>query len=235
MVSQRIAHSPLATQSTTSGCVQASVLCNCSPFSGFTPSCSAETSVPPCFFAVSDDEWDSLVLIRLKVDFKTIKAGRSPVVSKQKLEVVRGVWVSTLPMAIHLSGAAASALRFLLRSHAAYRCYWEKLQKVLDKSLPRTLPTAEFLLRMPGVEVALRPWLYPTDLPGHLDCKGTKTPLRSPLTLCFHSFFLLASHRTCSWTVMCETDLCGLRFFSDSKACFWHTEEATKPLPQLRS
>ena len=119
---------------------------------------------PPCFFELSDDDWDSLVLIRLKVDFKTIKAGRSPVVSKQKLEVVRGVWVATLPVATHLSEAAASALHFLLRTHAAYRCYWEGLQEVLDKSLARTLPTAEFLLRLPGVEVAMRPWLYPTDL-----------------------------------------------------------------------
>ena len=118
---------------------------------------------PPFFFALQQSDWDKLVLLDLKVDYKTVKGGRSPVVSKQKLAVVRGVWRSVLPDATRLSPAAGRVCRFLLTTNKAYKLYWDKLAGLLQNDCPRSVPTAELLLGLPGVEVAMRPWLYPLD------------------------------------------------------------------------
>ena len=115
--------------------------------------------------ALSPSDWQELVLVVFKVDYRTKRGGRSPVVSRQKLTVTRGVWRKDLPHPA--SPAVTRALEYLLCNNKHYAHYYSRLVSVLQTpDHPRTIPTAELFLRMPGIEVAARPWLYPQDLRG---------------------------------------------------------------------
>ena len=115
---------------------------------------------PEELVALSPVEWQELALLDFKVDYRTCKGGRSPVVSRQKLSVTRGVWRKDLPRPT--SPRLESALAWLLANNKHYEFYYSKLRTLLAaEDISRTVPTAQLLLRMPGVEVAARPWLYP--------------------------------------------------------------------------
>ena len=112
---------------------------------------------------LAEDDWLSLALLKFKVDYKVKRGGKSPVWSRQKLSVTKAVWCDTLPAAENLSPVATAALRVLLETNTHYRHFYGRLQRLLRRNGKRSLGTAEFLLRMPGIEVAARPWLYPKD------------------------------------------------------------------------
>ena len=115
---------------------------------------------PQELVAFSPVEWQELALLVFKVDYRTCKGGRSPVVSRQKISVTRGVWRKDLPRLT--SPRLESALAWLLANNKHYAFYYSKLRTLLAaEDISRTVPTAQLLLRMPGVEVAARPWLYP--------------------------------------------------------------------------
>ena len=116
---------------------------------------------PDLCFALSADDWNELVLADLKVDYKSVRGGRSPVLSKQKTGVVRAVWRRSCPAPQHAHTRAL--LKYLLEHHKAYKKYFDFLQRLLSKGAERSFPTAQLLLGMPGIEVAFRPWLFPQD------------------------------------------------------------------------
>ena len=113
-------------------------------------------------------ELPSLSLLDLKVDYVNFRGGRAPVTSKKKTSVVKAVWKNfdieeNLP-----SEACRRAFTFLCEHNHVYTAWLGNHRRLLeehtndDNQNLRYMKTAALLLNSPGIEVAARPWLYPS-------------------------------------------------------------------------
>ena len=117
------------------------------------------------FQALSSAEAASLALIDIKCDFKMVKGGHAPVGNKKKTSVTRASWRKH-DIEENLSENARRAFHWLRANNATYERYVGQHRSLLrDRASQEQwhiIPTAQLLLGMPGIEVAARPWLYPT-------------------------------------------------------------------------
>ena len=122
---------------------------------------------------LSREESHALALVDFHVDFTTRRGGQAPVTSKQKRSIVRASWKATPPEAQLRSEAGQRAFDWLVANNPTYEAMVKKHAEVLrqrtDEHGPLWIPTAELLLRLPGLEVAARPWLYPYAACGDTD------------------------------------------------------------------
>ncbi|CAE7920660.1 UBP25, partial [Symbiodinium necroappetens] len=115
----------------------------------------------PLTTLLSEKEIHDLALADIKVDFATKRGGHAEVVSRQKKTVVRCVWRPRSLLDLPRSPAAQKAFEWLMDNNTTYRGYVEKHHSLLAAGEPREIQTASLLLQTPGIEVAVRPWLYP--------------------------------------------------------------------------
>ena len=122
----------------------------------------------PLSSALSKKDLYALAPLEIKVDYETRRGGQATVTSKQKKTVVRGKWNAVSIQASKLTEAAARVFEWLMSNNKTYVRWVEHHRNLVaenrDSTVPwRDVPTAELLLRCPGIEVAARPWLYPLD------------------------------------------------------------------------
>ncbi|CAJ1358990.1 unnamed protein product, partial [Effrenium voratum] len=117
------------------------------------------------FQALSSAEAASLALVDIKCDFKMVKGGHAPVGNKKKTSVTRASW-RKCDIEENLSENARRAFHWLRANNTTYKRYVDQHRSLLrDRASQEQwhiIPTAQLLLGMPGIEVAARPWLYPT-------------------------------------------------------------------------
>ena len=117
--------------------------------------------------ALSPEDLDSLVVIRLYVDCKMVRGGKSEVTSMKKLSVVRAEWRDRPLQELPRSSRAAAAFEWLLQNNATYKSFVDNHTVLCNGEVRDRDPkwkhirTANLLLQQAGIEVAVRPWLYP--------------------------------------------------------------------------
>ena len=125
--------------------------------------------------ALTAKDLDSLIVVRLYVDYKTVRGGKSEITSMKKQSVVRAEWREQPLQQVERSPAAAKAFAWLMDNNCTYKQFVTAhaelhLENASEASTTwRRIPTAELLLRQPGIEVAARPWLYPWASYGDTD------------------------------------------------------------------
>jgi hypothetical protein len=126
-------------------------------------------------YALSPEETRALQVVRLFCDFKRQRGmkGTAPMSNTKKLSVVRAEW-SRLSVRTSLpTERAKAAYDFLTANNPTYRSFVQRHEAFLHGNPGNyTIPTAELLLRMDGVEVACRPHLYPHHAYGDSDCRS---------------------------------------------------------------
>ena len=144
------------------------------------PAADLESDWPPVLLELTEAEVHMLAPIEIKCEFKTVRGGKASVTNRQKTSVIRGVWrKKSVAEGIASAGVAVNAAYTWLMDHnETYKLYVSKHEQLLrehadDNSAEwRWVPTCELLLHMPGVEVAMRPWLYPRAAFGDTDIKS---------------------------------------------------------------
>ena len=146
---------------------------------------------PNLFKQLSAAEATSLALLDIKCDYKVIKGGGAPMSNKKKTAVVKAVWRGQ-DVEASLSAPAKLAFDWLCANNATYARWLRHHRQLLADNQGvegwRPIPTAQLLLRMHGVEVAARPWLYPaaafgdTDIRPRLLSAGRITEKQRPST-----------------------------------------------------
>eukprot|EP00971_Amphidinium_carterae_P013662 269096-Amphidinium_carterae.5 len=119
------------------------------------------------FLCVSHEDWQTLSVPELKIDYKSHRGRQANIFSKKKSAVIRGVW-KPLPIDdIKRSAAAQHAFDWLCAKNSTYARYiklhkerYAKHNSDIDQHW-RGIKTAQLLLNSPGIQVAARPWLYP--------------------------------------------------------------------------
>ena len=118
---------------------------------------------------------EKLSLLDLRVDYTNFRGGKAPITSKKKKSVVKGVW-KPHDIEQHLpSEACRRAFEFLRDNNEAYRGHLANHRQLLANNRTsgsqqwRWILTADLLLNHQGLEVAARPWLYPTEAFGDTD------------------------------------------------------------------
>ena len=112
------------------------------------------------------EELNNLAVLTIHVDFRARRGGKAEITSKQKLSLSRCRWRLQSLRDLPRGDLAARAFRWLLENNFTYRAWVDRHANLfletenLDMTR-RELQTAELLLRSPGIEVAVRPWLYP--------------------------------------------------------------------------
>ena len=132
----------------------------------------------------------ALSIIDLHVDYKRIKGGNAPVTNKKKISITRASWRKADLEPQLPSDAAKNAFAWLMQHNDTYRHYIEMHRQILAQLSKaegwHIIPTAQLLLHMPGVEIAARPWLYPsaafadTDIKDRLVQLGRLTKNQKP-------------------------------------------------------
>ena len=124
--------------------------------------------------ALDERERASLSLILLDATYSIVRGNRAPVTSKKKIAVIKATWREDDVEAGLPTERARAAFHWLLEHNEVYANYLKNQKRARadrdgsDRSW-RVIPTALLLLQMPGVEVAARPWLYPTPAFGDTD------------------------------------------------------------------
>ena len=130
-----------------------------------------------------------LQVIDLFVDYKNRRGGKAGITSKQKSSVVRAEWCETSLLGATRSAAAEYIFLWLMDNNMTYRHYVTVHDELCRKESDpdsRRIQTAKLLLGMPGIEVAIRPWLYPlasfadTDILGRLQPLNHLSPKSNP-------------------------------------------------------
>ncbi|CAE8634707.1 unnamed protein product [Polarella glacialis] len=126
---------------------------------------------------LTDQEVQCLSVVTLRVQQSDVRGGMAPTSNKKKTGVVTAYWRRS-EVGFGLSVKALAAFEWLMRYNETYRRFVERHRALLAvPALDRAddwfvIKTAELLLRMPGVEVAARPWLYPVPEYGDSDLKS---------------------------------------------------------------
>ena len=115
----------------------------------------------PLTTLLSEKEIQDLAIADIKVDYVTKRGGHAEVVSKQKKTVVRCIWRRQSLLDLRRGSLAQKAFEWLMDNNATYRRYVERHHALLAAGEPREFHTAALLLQTPGIEIAVRPWLYP--------------------------------------------------------------------------
>ena len=109
-------------------------------------------------------EIENLAVLRIHVDYRSRRGGNADITSKQKRSLTRCRWHPASLLATPRGDLAARAFTWLLQNNGTYQAWVHRHAALIqEKKLQegRDLPTAELLLRSPGIEIAARPWLYP--------------------------------------------------------------------------
>ena len=109
-------------------------------------------------------ELENLAVVRIHVDYRSRRGGNAEITSKQKRSLTRCRWAPASLLKAHRGDLAARAFTWLLQNNDSYRAWIHQHAALIQENKlqdSRDLPTAELLLRSPGIEVAARPWLYP--------------------------------------------------------------------------
>ena len=120
----------------------------------------------PLTAVLSPEELKDLAVLTIHVDFRARRGGKAEITSKQKTSLTRCRWRPRPLRELPRSDLAARAFRWLLEHNPTYRAWVDRHANFflangdLDAA-HKELQTAEMLLRSPGIEVAVRPWLYP--------------------------------------------------------------------------
>ena len=135
---------------------------------------------------LSEDDRRSPAPLQLFCDFKAMRgqSGKAAVANLKKLSVIRAEWNATSVQDSLHSPIARAAFEFLMCHNEAYASYVREHAQLVAASFPkgRKTPTCALLMKMPGVEAAARPWLYPqsgfndTDLRERLRELGLSGP-----------------------------------------------------------
>ena len=130
---------------------------------------------------LSFEELKALAPVELHVDFNTKRGGNASVTSRQKKSLIRARWKPRAVPDCLRSEQQRRAYQWLLNNNQTYRIMVDKHNALLNqRNLDGTqlwIPTAELLLRLPGLEVAARPWLYPYAAFGDTDLADRLKPL----------------------------------------------------------
>ncbi|CAK0851570.1 unnamed protein product, partial [Prorocentrum cordatum] len=142
----------------------------------FRAAAGDEGAAQRCVFELTEEEAASLPITDLQCDYTSVRGGRAPTACKKKTSVVRARWRARDVQAGLPTPRARAAFAWLMEHSEAYRRYYEMhLQKLAALQEAgegaRWIYTAELLLRMPGVEAAARPVLYPTSAFGDSDLR----------------------------------------------------------------
>ncbi|CAE7237635.1 UBP23 [Symbiodinium sp. CCMP2456] len=124
--------------------------------------------------ALTTEDLETLVVVDLYVDFKTVRGGKSDITSLKKQSVVRAEWRAQPLCDVPRSRAAATAFAWLLNNNTTYKEFVEIQASLCSNHADndaswRRIATADLLLNKPGIEVACRPWLYPYASYGDTD------------------------------------------------------------------
>ena len=116
----------------------------------------------PLTTLLSDEELHNLAVLHIHVDYRSRRGGHAEITSKQKRSVVRCRWNTQALRDIPRSNVAARAFTWLLQNNGTYRDFVERHERLMQEDGGnKDVHTAELLLNSPGIEVAVRPWLYP--------------------------------------------------------------------------
>ena len=129
--------------------------------------------------ALDKAERQSLQLIYLDATYNIVRGmvgSKAPVTNMKKTAVIKATWREDDVERALPTNRARAAFHWLLEHNATYREYLTNQRRARDDRDGsdrswRNIPTAQLLLHMPGVEVAARPWLYPTAAFGDTDHK----------------------------------------------------------------
>ncbi|CAE7621665.1 Usp17lc [Symbiodinium sp. CCMP2592] len=117
--------------------------------------------------ALTAEDLDTLVIVRLFVDYKTVRGGKSGVTSLKKQSIVRAEWRDQPMHQVPRKPAAAAAFLWFLNNNSTYKEFVDMQEELHrtnadgNSSTWRRLSTADLLLNKPGIEIAVKPWLYP--------------------------------------------------------------------------
>ena len=149
-----------------------------------------ERAWPMELLRLTQAEASSLSIIDLHVDFKTVQGGKAPVKNKKKLAVTRGIWRRLKIEGELPTQHARDAYNWLLQNNTTYRSFIQQHNYLIDNNQNiqgwQTILTVDLLLKMQGIEVAARPWLYPrasfdaTDIKDRLQLIGALDKRRLP-------------------------------------------------------
>ena len=98
------------------------------------------------------------------MDYRSRRGGNAEITSKQKRSLTRCRWHPATLLDAPRGDLAARAFTWLLQNNDTYRAWVHRHAALTQENKlkeGRDLPTAELLLRSPGIEIAARPWLYP--------------------------------------------------------------------------
>ena len=120
----------------------------------------------PLTLVLTEAELSNLAVLTIHVDYRSRRGGNAEITSKQKRSLTRCRWRTDPLRSLGRSDLAARAFAWLLRTNDTYRAWVDRHAALFQETgelatSHRELQTAELLLRSPGVEVAVRPWLYP--------------------------------------------------------------------------
>ena len=116
-------------------------------------------------WTLDDMEKESLSIVHLLCDYKSIRGGHAPVKNIHKLSVIRAQWKKVDVERNLPTEKAKVVFAALMRQNYIYALYIRSHTWVLSDNKGKAhcdwiwIPTAELLLRSPGIEVAARPWL----------------------------------------------------------------------------
>ena len=101
------------------------------------------------------------------------QSGHAAVANVKKLSVIRAEWNSVSVPDSMTTARARAAFAYLMEANSTYRHYVEEHGKQIQEGFPhgRKISTYGLLMKMPGVEVAARPHLYPHTCFGDTDLR----------------------------------------------------------------
>ena len=131
---------------------------------------------------LTEAELNDLAVLTIHVDYRSRRGGSAEITSKQKRSLTRCRWRTHPLRGLCRSDLAARAFGWLLKTNDTYREWVDRHAALFQGTgelgtSNRELQTAELLLRSPGIEVAVRPWLYPVASLADTDCHERLTPL----------------------------------------------------------
>ncbi|CAE7393007.1 USP17L21, partial [Symbiodinium pilosum] len=118
----------------------------------------------PLTTLLTKQELQDLAVLDIHVDYQSRRGGHAVIQSKQKRSVVRCRWHASPLRDLARDNNAARAFTWLLQNNDTYKGFVDKHAALIQergKEFCRDVPTAALLLGSPGIEVAVRPWLYP--------------------------------------------------------------------------
>ena len=156
-----------------------------------TWSAAIDQGALPLSRILTPEDLKELAVLTVHVDYRSRRGGHAEITSKQKRSVSRCRWQPRPLRRLRRGDLAARAFTWLLQNNDTYRAWVDRHAALflengeLDQA-NRELQTAELLLGSPGIEVAIRPWLYPlasladTDYHQRLPSLGWMTSKNKP-------------------------------------------------------